>query len=324
MKAILYVDFVNGEISASSRAMLSFAIQQGWKVSVLCLGMEEKDLQNICWLEGVEHVFFHSQINANAKTLAPSVADFIKEQNADIVLATNVVSNLDLFPRVALRLNSPFLSSVLGVKREREQWVIEKSLYAGKCQALCRLSTKKPPVILFNPPPSFSLEVKKPSKNKASVTQLPWSFKEESYFTSVQKQEQKKNKRPDLESADIVVAGGRGMQGPEHFKLLEELADLLGSQVAIGASRAVTDAGWCPHTMQVGQTGKTVSPKLYMAFGISGAIQHLAGMSRSHTVVAINKDPLAPLLQKSHYAVVGDLFKIIPCLIAELKQHHKK
>lgn len=318
VNAILYLDFLNGKFLDSSQNLLAFAIKQGWRVSALCLGVEKKDLLDV-WLEGVENVFCHPQIPANAKILAPYITDFIKAQSPDIILATNTVSNLDLFPRVALRLNNPFLSSVLSVKKEEVEWVVEKSLYAGKCQALCRLAKKEKPVILFNPPPLTETK-KPPVKSKAVITQLSWPFKQEDDFISVKKQEQLNNKRPDLESASLIVAGGRGMQGPENFKLLEELANLLGPGVAIGASRAVTDAGWCPHTMQVGQTGKVVSPKLYMAFGISGAIQHLAGMSRSKIIVAINKDPSAPLLQKSHYAVVGDLFKIIPCLIEELKK----
>ncbi len=318
-KVIVFVDFFEGEVKAQSRHLLSFAVQKGWQVSALGLGVEEKNLQHVRQ-KGVEHVFFHPQISANPKVLVPHVSGFIKKQKPDLILATNSISNLDLFPRVALKLNSPFLSSVLDMKKEGEKWVVEKSLYAGKFQALCRLPSNPAPVVLFNP----RNKTEKWAGSPVPITKLDWPFEEEANFVSVQKQTKKQNKRPDLESADIIVSGGRGMQGPENFKLLEELADLLGPGTAIGASRAVTDAGWCPHTMQVGQTGKTVSPKLYMAFGISGAIQHLAGMSRSGTIVAINKDSSAPIFQKSHYALTGDLFKIIPCLIKELKSPGRK
>ncbi|MDE0119449.1 MAG: electron transfer flavoprotein subunit alpha/FixB family protein [Bdellovibrionales bacterium] len=323
VKALISVDFLNQQAKSSSLDLLSFALHQNWQVCALCLGANKEAIETVK-KQGAQEIFFHPDKASNPQNLTPFVSGFIKEQKPNVILASSSSKNLELFPRVAFRLKLPFLSDCLDLQWQKDSWIIEKSFYAGKCQARSHLNVlpDTPPVVLIRPHQVGQQEAFTNSKD-SSVTELTWNIPESTNYKLVRTKKTQKSKRPELTEAQIIISGGRGMQSPENFKLLEDLANCLGPEVSVGASRAVTDAGWVPHSMQVGQTGKTVSPQLYIACGISGAIQHLAGMNRSRIIVAINNDPSAPLFQKSHYGLVGDLFKIIPCLIKELKQQNK-
>jgi electron transfer flavoprotein alpha subunit len=188
-----------------------------------------------------------------------------------------------------------------------------KPVYAGK--ALCEMRATSPVKLFTLRPNVFTASAADgggAKVEKAAVNLGEGDFR--SKVTAVKIAEG----RPDVTEASIIVSGGRGMKGPENFHLVEKLADVLGG--GVGASRAVVDAGWRPHDEQVGQTGKTVSPSLYIACGISGAVQHLAGMSSSKYIVAVNKDKDAPIFQVADYGIVGDVFEILPALTNELKK----
>ncbi len=219
----------------------------------------------------------------------------------------------DMAPRVSARLGAAMAADCTAFRIENGDIVATRPVYAGKALVDVKVTT---PVKIFSLRPNVftaaagdgappAVESVKPALSDADFA---------SKVTSVKVSEG----RPDVTEAAIVVSGGRGLKGPEHFRLVEELADALGG--AVGASRAVVDAGWRPHDEQVGQTGKTVSPSLYIACGISGAVQHLAGMSSSKYIVAINKDKDAPIFQVADYGIVGDVFEILPALTGELKK----
>ena len=315
LKILVSVDFSNHQPKDSSLDLISFAYRQQAEVNALCLGVSKEALEKVK-KAGAHKIFFHSEKTFNPQTLTPFLSDFITKEKPTLVLATSSPKNIEIFARLAVRLKKPFLSDSLSIKKTEKKWSVEKSLYAGKCQALVNVDREKMPLILMRTHQVKPHEIH--FNHCKSIIELNWNFIEnENYSSTIE--ENQETRKLDLTEAPIIISGGRGLQSPENFKLLEELAEALGSQVAVGASRAVTDAGWCPHSMQVGQTGKTVSPQLYIAVGISGAIQHLAGMSHSKIIVAINKDPQAPIFQKSHYGLVGDLFEIIPCLTKELK-----
>ncbi|MFW5947448.1 MAG: electron transfer flavoprotein subunit alpha/FixB family protein [Gemmatimonadota bacterium] len=220
----------------------------------------------------------------------------------------------DLAPRVAAKLNVPLATEVTGLEVDDDELVITRPMYSGKVFATLTLDVTPKVASLrsntFLPeenPKAGAVETVTPEVDPGA-----WKVK-------VREVRAAGGDRPDVAEATKVVAGGRGLKGPENWALLEELADALGDGTGLGASRAVVDAGWRPHGEQVGQTGKIVSPQLYIAVGISGAIQHLAGMRTAGTIVAINKDPDAPIFKVADYGVVGDAFEVVPALTEAIR-----
>ncbi len=220
----------------------------------------------------------------------------------------------DLAPRVAARLSVGLASDCTALEVTGGRLVATRPVYAGK--AVQKVAFTRSPALVSLRPKIFTPG--SGGTGAAAVEPLAVRYDAATNRARVTEVLAASGGKADLTESEVIVSGGRGLKGPEHFPLIEQLADALGATV--GASRAVVDAGWRPHSEQVGQTGKTVSPKLYVAVGISGAIQHLAGMSSSRCIVAINKDPEAPIFKVADYGVVGDLFEVVPALTEAVKK----
>ncbi|MGH7700487.1 MAG: electron transfer flavoprotein subunit alpha/FixB family protein [Gemmatimonadales bacterium] len=246
---------------------------------------------------------------------AQAVADRVRAGTYGVVVFPASATGKDLAPRVAARLDVPLAQDVTDVAVEDGALLATRPVYAGK--ALLRVKLAARPALLSLRPNVFT-PVERPKAGAAQrvASDVPAGR------VVVKEIKAAEAGALDVAEAPIIVSGGRGLKDPANFKLLEQLAAAFGGKAAVGASRAVVDAGWRPHGDQVGQTGKTVSPTLYIAVGISGAIQHLAGMRTSKVIVAINKDRDAPIFKVADYGIVGDLFEVVPKLTEELKKLH--
>jgi electron transfer flavoprotein alpha subunit len=245
---------------------------------------------------------------------AAAVVDRARAGQYAAIIASATAQGRDLGPRVAARLGVPLLADVVAVDSEGGAVVVTRPAYSGK--AIYRLKVNAPSCVISVRPNVFTPAE---SKRPGAVSAVPApSNADDSRQRTIQVKAPERTAL-DVAEATIVVSGGRGLREPAGFKLIEDLAAAFGN-AAVGASRAVVDAGWRPHGEQVGQTGKTVSPTLYFAIGISGAIQHLAGMRTAKVIVAINKDKDAPIFRVADYGIVGDLFEIVPRLTEEIRK----
>ncbi len=245
------------------------------------------------------------------------ICDAVIANEPSILLFSATTQGRDLAPRVAARLGTGLATDCTELDiNDAGLLVIKRPIFAGKLFANVVLENTKPQIASVRP---NVIPVQEDPK-AGEVVRLEVRIDPSRVRTNLVEIKKETGARVDLTEARIIVSGGRGMKGPENFSILEDLAATLGSEATVGASRSAVDAGWRPHSDQVGQTGKTVTPDLYIACGISGAIQHLAGMSSSKYIVAINKDPDAPIFKRADYGIVGDLFKIVPLLKEELSK----
>ena len=315
-KVLVFCEFSDAGLKKGSIELLTAAKASGREVHGLVLSPTGKANATTVGHFGAQTVWVCGDdklTNYNPELFTAAACNAIKESGADVVLASSSMLARDLFPRVGARLDTGVASDCISLELTGDNVKVRRPLFAGKCTAEVAFSNSSIKICLLRPN-QLPVSAANPS---ASTTVKEFPLPPTDSKITVQNVAKGAIGKIDLTEANTIVSGGRGMKGPEHFKLLEDLAAVIHGTV--GASRAVADAGWVPHSMQVGQTGKTVAPSLYIACGISGAIQHLAGMSGSKVIVAINKDPEAPIFQKATYGIAGDLFDVVPKLTEELR-----
>jgi len=313
MKILIFAEHRNNELKKITFENITLARQLGVPFEVAVIGQNLEHLTTILTNHGASKIAFYKNDglqNYSPDGYARILADAVRRQGANVLLMGATATGKDLAPRVSALLNAALATDCTHIELEGENLKLVRPMYAGKVLATIRLTS---PVKIVTVRPNIYPASPSPAEAVTETIQV-----ESADFKSVVREIIAGAKgKLDVTEADIIVSGGRGMKGPENWHLIEDLAAVLGA--ATGASRAAVDAGWRPHDEQVGQTGKTVSPSLYIAVGISGAIQHLAGMSSSKYIVAINKDAEAPIFKIADYGIVGDLFEVVPRMISELK-----
>jgi electron transfer flavoprotein alpha subunit len=311
MSTLIIVEHDNHVMHSSTRHVLTAALQFKEKPVLLVVGYQcQAVASEVATLAGVDAVWYvdnacyEHQFAENISQLVVALASSFTN-----IIAASSTYGKNILPRIAASLDVAQISDVVDILDET---TFEHPIYAGNAIETIRVLDDKK--VLSIRTTAFDAVLN--SQPACNIEQMDKIFTQKT--TTFVGEQLSESMRPDLGSAQIIVSGGRGLQSAEKFKLIEELADVLGA--AVGASRAAVDAGFVPNDYQVGQTGKVVAPNLYIAVGISGAVQHLAGMKDSNVIVAINKDEDAPIFQIANYSLVGDLFVIVPELIEKLKQ----
>lgn len=311
MSVLVIAEIGDGEVKAATRSALAAASALGEADLLVLAGDDGAALgQAAASIAGVRDVLVASAGHLQhglSENAAPAIAELVKAGGYSYLMAAATTTGKNLLPRVAALLDVQPISDISAVVEDK---VFVRPIYAGSCMATVRTSQELNVVSVR----TTAFDPVAAEGGSAQVREVDAGA--DAGLSSFVGEEVSESERPDLASARVVVSGGRGIQSKENFAILDGLADKLGA--AIGASRAAVDSGFAPNDMQVGQTGKIVAPELYIAVGISGAIQHLAGMKDSKVIVAINKDEEAPIFQVADYGLVADLFTAVPELESSL------
>lgn len=315
-----------GKLKKVSFELLSIgrklASKIGEPLAAVLLGHGVENLARELEPYGAEKIFVcDDQIlkNYSNEGYTKIIADLVKLHQPSILLGGATAQGKDLLPRVAARLGTGLASDCISLEINQEGLLMAKRpMYAGKVLVDTIIPEARPQMASLRPN-VFEAEKPKECKN-VEIEKVKVEVKPDDLRTVIKEMVKTAGEKVDLTEASVIVSGGRGMKSGENFKILEELASAFGEGAVIGASRSAVDSGFASHDIQVGQTGKVVNPNLYIACGISGSIQHLAGMRTSKCIVAINKDPEAPIFQVADYGIVADLFVVVPLLTEEIKK----
>ena len=308
---VVFVEHQNGAPRRGSLEALGAASALGASVVAVLCGSGAGEAAPQCGKYGAARAVVLAGSGWSPDAAALGIAAVVKEHKAVAFLASATSTGRDVAPRVAALLDSTLFSDCIELAKEGERLVATRPWLAGKLTATLRSSA-----------PILCATLRRnvfPVRESGGKAEVANGAALGAGKAVLEKVEARAGGKLDVAEASVVISGGRGLKEPQHFALIEDLAAAFGN-AAVGASRAVVDAGWRPHAEQVGQTGKTVSPQLYIAIGISGAIQHLAGMKTSKVIVAINKDPEAPIFKVADYGVVGDAFEIVPALAQAVRK----
>ncbi len=316
----VFVDSQNGSINTVSREVLGaargVANSLGGSLTALVFGEGVSGVADAAFDLGADAVVGSDAAvfaGGRLEALGPAIVALAQERSPAVLMFGASTRGRDLAAWVAADLNAGLVADAVDITVDGDRVKVTRPVYAGKLLSNC-YATSSPQVVTLR---SRAFAQAESTGKSGTAEWVPTAVAEDGIPTKITGFEGKGG-QVSLTDASIIVSGGRGVGGPEGFEPLQELANTLNA--ALGASRATVDAGWIPYEHQVGQTGKTVSPDLYMAFGISGAIQHQAGMRTSKVVVAVNKDPEAPIFKLAQYGIVGDLFNIAPALTAEFNK----
>ena len=316
MNILVYIELNEGKLKKAAFEAACYggdlAKHTGSTANAIVLGETNEDLSTLgaYGISNVYHVINSATYSFDARAFSKMIAEVVQKQSSDILIFSNTITGKSIAPQLSVMLKAGLVTGAIELPKTSNGFTVKKSVFSGKAFSEINILTEKKIIALQ--PNSYNVSK---GEGSAQVQSMETSSPEVKVkVESVQKV----SGEVSLTEADIVVSGGRGLKGPENWGLVTELAQLLGAATA--CSRPVADVHWRPHHEHVGQTGIAIAPNLYIAIGISGAIQHLAGVNRSKTIVVINKDPEAPFFKAADYGIVGDAFEVVPKMIEAVKK----